>query len=104
VLRTLFVRLWNDEAGAVLSTEYLMLASVLSAGGVAGMVEMRDAVTDEYREAGRDVRELRRNHMPQPAQGTSAGATKSQMTNGPPVGLSTGQYAVQTSAPSCCAP
>ena len=40
MLCNLFVRLWEDESGSVIATEYLMLGSIVALGSVAGMAEM----------------------------------------------------------------
>lgn len=40
-------RLWNDEAGFVISTELTMVASVLVVGVMAGAVTMRDQLVQE---------------------------------------------------------
>jgi len=74
LLRTL----WSDESGAVLSTEYIMLGSIVAAGGSTGMVALRDSMTDECKDFGASIGELRRSHMPQVnkpgAQGQQNGA------------------------------
>lgn len=40
----LFSRLWRDDAGAVLAVEWTMLAGVLLAGIVPGLLAVRDAL------------------------------------------------------------
>jgi len=57
--------LWADESGAVLSTEYIMLGSIVAAGGSTGMVALRDSMTEECKDFGASIGELRRSHMPQ---------------------------------------
>lgn len=77
MFRTLLVRFWNDEAGAVIAAEYLMLGSVVAVGGASGMSAMRDAVNDEYRELGASIREVRQAHrvpMPKGVQTGTASA------------------------------
>jgi hypothetical protein len=62
IVRTLsawFVRLWADDAGSVIAAEYLLLGSIVSLGGVGGLVAMRDSMNDGYREFGESMRELR---------------------------------------------
>jgi len=65
MFKNLIVNLWNDESGAVIATEYLMLGSIVAAGGASGMVALRDSVTDEYKEFGTSVREVRQAYTPQ---------------------------------------
>lgn len=69
LLRTL----WSDESGAVLSTEYIMLGSIVAAGGSTGMVALRDSMTDECKDFGASIGELRRSHMPKVAKPGSKG-------------------------------
>lgn len=39
----ILVRLWNDDTGAIVSTEYLMVSGIVVAGSSAGLVAIRDA-------------------------------------------------------------
>jgi Flp pilus assembly pilin Flp len=63
MFRSLLSRFWNDECGAVIATEYLMLGSVVAVGSASGMVAMRDTIVDEYKELGASVREIRQTHV-----------------------------------------
>ena len=40
-------QLWRDEAGAVMSTEYLILGTILTIGLVAGISAMQDSILAE---------------------------------------------------------
>lgn len=40
-------RLWNEEAGAILSAELMLVASVLVIGVIAGLTSLRDSVVSE---------------------------------------------------------
>ncbi len=62
MLKKLFVQLWQDETGAIIATEYLMLGSIVAAGGISGMVAMRYAIVDEFKEFGHTTREIRQNY------------------------------------------
>lgn len=62
MLRDLFLRLWHDEAGSVIATEYLMLGSIVGLGGAAGLTQMRDSVNAEYAELGQSVRGLNQSY------------------------------------------
>lgn len=61
---TLLRNVWSDESGAVLSTEYIMLGSIVAAGGTTGMVALRDSMADECKDFGASIGEIRRSHMP----------------------------------------
>jgi Flp pilus assembly pilin Flp len=78
MLRNLFMQLWNDESGAVVATEYLMLGSIVALGSAAGMAEIRDSMIDEYKDLGQSIRETRQSYS---VPGQRGGAAK---TNGSP--------------------
>ena len=42
-MRRLFRRLWQDDDGALLATEWVFLATILVIGVIPGMVAVRDA-------------------------------------------------------------
>ncbi len=69
MLASLLRRLWNDECGAVVATEYLMLGSIVAAGSASGMAAMRDSMVDEYKDFGNSVRELRQTYKQPGSQG-----------------------------------
>ena len=75
---TLLRALWSDESGAVLSTEYIMLGSIVAAGGSTGMVALRDSMTDECKDFGASIGELRRSHMPQVKKAGTKGQQQQQ--------------------------
>jgi Flp pilus assembly pilin Flp len=62
--RNLLAKLWKDEDGAVIATEYLMLGSIVAAGSATGLASMRDAMVNEYQEFGQSVRDVRRAYTP----------------------------------------
>jgi len=41
------MRLWNEETGAILSAEVMLVASILVIGMVAGLASLRDSVVTE---------------------------------------------------------
>jgi hypothetical protein len=59
---TLARRLWNDDCGAVLTTEYLALGSIVVLGSIGGMTAMRDATVDEMQEYSHAVRNLNQSY------------------------------------------
>ena len=61
-LRGLMEKLWADDAGALLATEYMTLGSIVVLGGVGGLTAMRDAVNDEMKEFGGAVRQIRQQY------------------------------------------
>lgn len=74
MLRELFTRLWKDESGAVIATEYLMLGTIVGLGGASGLAAMQDGMNQEYVEFGSAVRETRQAYSVPGARG-AAGRT-----------------------------
>jgi Flp pilus assembly pilin Flp len=50
-------KLWNDEAGLVLSAELVFVASILSIGMIVGLSAARDGVTSELGDVGDAITE-----------------------------------------------
>jgi Flp pilus assembly pilin Flp len=85
MLRNTLVQLWNDESGAVIATEYLMLGSVVALGTAAGMAEVRDSVIDEYKDMGQSIRETRQGYsIPIPPRGAKTRGPAASGTPGMP--------------------
>jgi hypothetical protein len=53
-----FVKLWNDDAGALIATELLFVATVLVIGIIVGLVGLRNAVISELTELGNAIQAL----------------------------------------------
>ena len=51
-------RIWNDCDGSVISTELLLVTSVLVAGLASGLTSVRDAVTGELADVAESVQNL----------------------------------------------
>ena len=52
----MFRRLWADDAGSVIATEYVLLAGLVTFGAAAGLVEVRNAVNANLRDVGQSIR------------------------------------------------
>ena len=107
MLWNLFAQLWQDEAGGVLATEYLMLGSIVAAGGTAGLVQMRDSMNDECKEFGQSVRQLQESYMPKPAGAANVGPSQGSQgspVSYPVVGQPGGEQPTQTSHPTFSVP
>jgi Flp pilus assembly pilin Flp len=79
---TLLTRLWNDETGSIVATEYLMLGTIVSLGGAAGLATVRDSMNDEYKEFGASVREVRQSYS-YPSRKGSSGSSGGVTVNDP---------------------
>lgn len=54
----LFRTLWQDERGIVLSTELILMATILIMGSITGLVVFRDHVVQEFGDVGAAVNAL----------------------------------------------
>ena len=57
-MRKLMLKLWNDDCGALLSTEWIFVCVIIVLGSITGMVLMRQAVISELVEFGNAVEAL----------------------------------------------
>ncbi|MBL9081288.1 MAG: hypothetical protein JNK76_05750 [Planctomycetales bacterium] len=46
-MKVLFERLWTEEAGAIVSAEVMLIASILVIGVIVGLAAVRDSVVTE---------------------------------------------------------
>ena len=65
---TLIQKLWNDDCGGVIASEYLMVGSILGLGTVSGLSAMRDASVEEMAETGNSIRAVREHYTPKQFQ------------------------------------
>jgi hypothetical protein len=49
-MSNLLLKLWNDDAGALIAAEYLFVATILVIGIITGLVSVRNAVATELAE------------------------------------------------------
>jgi hypothetical protein len=57
-MRKLMLKLWNDDCGALLSTEWIFVCVIIVLGSITGMVLMRQAVLSELVEFGQAIEAL----------------------------------------------
>ena len=76
-LRALLERLWKDDGGSILATEYLMLGSIVALGGAAGLNSLRDATANEMAEYGNSVRAVSQTYRESALQSLKASKTTS---------------------------
>jgi hypothetical protein len=57
-MRKLMLKLWKDDCGALLSTEWIFVCVIIVLGSITGMVLMRNAVISELVEFGQAVEAL----------------------------------------------
>lgn len=56
-------KLWHDCGGGVLSTEMLLLTSLLVAGLASGLTEVRNAVSNEFADVANAVQNLNQSYL-----------------------------------------
>ena len=77
-MTSLLKKLWKDEDGALIATEYLLLGSVVTVGSVTGLASVRDSVNAEYQDYGNQIHEVRQAYAvpaKKGAAGSAGGAT-----------------------------
>lgn len=79
----LFARFWNDDTGAVLTTEYLSLGTIVVLGGASGLVALRDAEVDEMKEFGKSVHTLHQSYREAAQQSAFGSRGGANVTNTP---------------------
>ena len=82
MLYALLTRLWNDEAGSIVATEYLLLGTIVGLGSVTGLATVRDSINDEYQEFGTSVREVRQSYSVPAKKGGGGSAGGTTVTDG----------------------
>jgi len=56
-------RLWADDRGSIIATEYLALGSIVGLGTIAGLHAMREATNEELKEYGNSVHAIRQSYQ-----------------------------------------
>jgi Flp pilus assembly pilin Flp len=69
-MTALFARLWRDDSGALISAEYLFVATILVIGIVVGLTNLRDAINAELTDLANAYLALSQGYM---ISGTSGG-------------------------------
>ncbi len=57
-MKNLVMRLWHDEAGFVVSTELILIATIVVIGLITGLTTVRDAVVHELADVADAVSEI----------------------------------------------
>lgn len=61
-MQVMFSRLWNDQDGAILSAEVVVVASVLVIGVIVGLSAVRDAVVSELADVAQAIGNLNQSY------------------------------------------
>ncbi|SRR5260370_41049257 len=49
-MKSLFAKLWKDDCGALIATEWVFVATILVLGSIVGLVAVRQAIISELTE------------------------------------------------------
>ena len=84
-------KLWNDEAGAIVSLEIVLVGTILGIGVITGLTSLRDAVITELADLGGAIAWLDQSYIYHGATshssataGTFHGDTRDYCDNGEP--------------------
>ena len=61
-MKNLVMRLWRDEAGFVVSTELILIATIVVIGLITGLTTVRDAVVTELADVADAVSEVNQSY------------------------------------------
>jgi len=75
-------RLWNDEAGAVLSAEIVLVATILVIGSIVGLKSVRDAVVAELADVAQAIGDLNQTYSYSAVDGHEAGTAGGLFVDG----------------------
>ena len=70
-------RLWNDEAGFIVSTELILIATIVVIGLVVGLAAVRDAVTAELSDVAGAINDMDQSYTVWGITGHSAAVSGS---------------------------
>jgi Flp pilus assembly pilin Flp len=76
-------RLWQDDHGAVLATEYLFVVTILVIGLVVGLANLRSAITAELTELGNAILALSQGYTINGTTGAGGSVDGSQAIDTP---------------------
>lgn len=82
-MKTMFVRLWNDDCGAIIASEYLFFSTILVIGIIVGLTNVRDAINAELSELANAFLALSQGYAFSGVSGCSAVVDGSQAIDNP---------------------
>src|SRR6516164_9430763 len=83
-MRNLLVRLWNDDAGALIAAEWVFVATILVIGAITGLVAVRQAVIVELHDVANAILALNQSFSfsgQSNCESSTAGSSGSDTTN-----------------------
>lgn len=61
-MKTMFTRLWNEETGAVVSAEVMLVATILVLGVIVGLKSVRDSVVTELADVAQAIANVNQSY------------------------------------------
>jgi len=61
-MKNVFTRLWNDEAGFVISSELVLVATILVIGMIVGLTTVRDQVVQELADVAGAISDINQSY------------------------------------------
>jgi Flp pilus assembly pilin Flp len=77
----MLIKLWNDEAGAIVAAEIILVATILVIGIVTGLSSVRDAVIEELADVGAAIGSVNQSYLVGGSTSHSAQAAGSQFAD-----------------------
>ena len=74
----MLMKLWNDEAGAIVSAEMVLVATILVVGMVTGLTSLRDAAVTELADVAQAIAQLDQSYSYGGIDGHCASSAGSQ--------------------------
>lgn len=88
-MNRMMIKLWSDDSGALIATEWVFVATILVLGAITGLVAVRQAVLSELTEFANAVLALNQSYSftgQSNCQSSTAGSAASDATQSIPLG------------------
>lgn len=82
-MKVLAAKLWNDDSGALIATEYLFVVTILIIGTVVGLTSLREAINTELAEVANALLALSQGYTISGSSGSNAQVDGSQTIDTP---------------------
>jgi Flp pilus assembly pilin Flp len=82
-MKSLMSKLWKDDTGALISAEFLFVATILVIGVIVGLASVRDALNTELAELGNAILALSQGYTISGQSGCCAATDGSQAIDTP---------------------
>ena len=80
-MNSISMKLWNDDAGFIVSIELILIATIAVIGLIAGLTSIRDGVVSELSDVAGSVQDLNQSYSYNGVVGHSASTAGSDFTD-----------------------